>query len=313
MTAPELHVHEASPQERQAAFANVFEVWPQGPDLQTHLQRRNASVQHRRARWYVGVLQGQVVTSLGAYPVRLLLEGRSLPAVAIGSVHTLSQFRGRGLASQLLRQVEAALAEQGVQLALLYSDIAPEFYQRLGYQLCPAWQGWLPVASESPSESETWELRSTSWEEAAAEIRQLYGQSHARRALAYDRPAEYWEFLHRKWPQDQYLLVCEKGKPVGYARMHQVGRQAHLVDWALRPEVAPGGLARLLRLLARLGAQHGWQRVGGWLPPLEELQGVLPLQPRQQEITMLKTLHPQLALNSRHLDAAGWLLEVDHV
>ncbi len=313
MTAPELDVHEASPQERQAAFANVFEVWPQGPDLQTHLQRRNASVQHQRARWFVGVLQGQVATSLGAYPVRLLVSGQSYPAAAIGSVHTLPQFRGRGLASQLLRQVETLLADQGVQLAVLYSDIAPGFYQRLGYRLCPSWQGWMAVGAPAASAPAPWTLRSVSWQQAAPEIRRLYHQDHAQRALAYDRTPEYWEYLHRKWPHDEFLLAYEGETLMGYARVHPVGTRAHVVDWALVPETGPAGLNRLLESLARYAASCRWQAVGGWLPPQEELQNLLVLQPRTQEITMIKCLQAQPALHAEHLDAAAWFLELDHV
>ncbi len=314
MDASRLHIQEATPEQRRQAFANVFEVWPQAAELHEHVQRRLESVQHRRARWFVGVLDGRVVTSLGAYPVRLLVDGQSFPAVAIGSVHTLSEFRGRGLASRLLAQVEATLQNEGVRLALLYSDIAPRFYERLGYLLCPSWQGWIePHRLESRTDVAPLELQPVSWQQAAPAIVEFYRNDHARRPLAYERPQEYWEFLYRKWPQDQFLLACEQGQPVGYARIHLAGEWAHLVDWALAPAVRSGGLARLLAGLARFGSGLRWRQLGGWLPREDALAGLVELEPRQREITMVKPLDDSLALQEQHLHAAQWFLEVDHV
>ena len=96
---------------------------------------------HTAEGWYVGTLDGRVVTSLGCYPIRFQIDGEDLPGIAIGSVHTLSEVRGRGFAPQLIDWVERD--NPGAALSVLFSDIQPEYYARIGYVLCPSLEGWV--------------------------------------------------------------------------------------------------------------------------------------------------------------------------
>ena len=311
MSAQGLDVHLASQEERLAAFANVFEVWPQAPRLQEHLRRRLRSPQHQRAWWFVGSWEGRVVTSLGAYPIQLAVSAQCVPAAAIGSVHTLSQYRGRGFASQLIKEVHRNLIQRGVKLALLYSDIDPRFYQRLGYETCPSWQGrWpLELAAAAPPGLQ---VHQSTWSEVAKTVQALYAQCHLRRPLAIWRTAEYWDYLAAKRPEDHWLLLRQGGQWVGYARVHASGSQeARVVDWALAPQWN-GSPETLFAALAPWCRQHGWRWLGGWIPQGLKLPG-LQKAPREREITMICRLTPDVTLKQTHIQAADWFLEVDHV
>ena len=121
----------------------MFDIWSKGLPLEEHVASRLASPKHRLAQWYVGTLDGRVVVSLGCYPLVFSYRGETAPGFSIGSVYTLAECRGQGLAPQLLDWVERHEAGRGPKSALLYSDINPDYYARLGYTLCPSLEGWL--------------------------------------------------------------------------------------------------------------------------------------------------------------------------
>ena len=55
----------------------------------------------------------------------------------IGSVVTPQEFRGRGYAAELLREC-ISLVDKTKAYILLYSDISPRFYEKMGFRVLPA-------------------------------------------------------------------------------------------------------------------------------------------------------------------------------
>ena len=100
-------------------FAEVHTEWPHHRDLEQHVQLRLASEQHKHASWYVIKEEGQVRSSLGAYPMEIDYFGDKLQGIAIGAVHTSPAGRGRGLARQLIQNVHEAAKEKGLSFSLL--------------------------------------------------------------------------------------------------------------------------------------------------------------------------------------------------
>jgi GNAT superfamily N-acetyltransferase len=81
------------------------------------------------------LMEGDRVFSACAVLERELLHPGGRTSVGfIGSVSTHPDARGRGLATRLLGEVEAALCERGCEHALLWAD-DPGFYARRGYAL----------------------------------------------------------------------------------------------------------------------------------------------------------------------------------
>ncbi len=140
--ASELDIHIASTDEQLAAHRNVFDIWSKGLSLEDHLRYRMTAPMHQRATWIVGCVDGRVVTSLASYPVRFRVHGEEMPGIAIGSVYTLADFRGLGFAPRLLEWAESHQREHGAAWSVLYCDIKPDYYARLGYALCPSLEGW---------------------------------------------------------------------------------------------------------------------------------------------------------------------------
>ena len=133
-----LDCHLASSAEIAAAFRNVHEFWGGDSQIDEFVKQRLASRHHQRATWYVGCVDDTVACSLGAFPFELGIDDSIERAIFIGCVHTRPENRGQGFAPQLFEFVENAEQQAGVKWSLLISDIAPNYYERLGYQISTA-------------------------------------------------------------------------------------------------------------------------------------------------------------------------------
>src|SRR6185437_6823643 len=85
---------------------------------------------------YVGLAdaKGRLVGSIKRYGL-LLREGSGPPlrTAGIGAVFTAPEARGQGVASTLVQAVLDEARDLGYAAALLYTDIDPAFYARLGF------------------------------------------------------------------------------------------------------------------------------------------------------------------------------------
>ena len=57
-----------------------------------------------------------MVTSLGVFTLPYRVHGRTVAGIAIGGVHTLKEYRGRGFAPRLMDWAETYDAERGARL-----------------------------------------------------------------------------------------------------------------------------------------------------------------------------------------------------
>lgn len=145
-----LECKEANADEKSRAFLQVFSSWPHASEPLLHLERRLASVQHQRASWFVGLLDGKVVSSLGAYPYQLYGPDGHRPARFFGAVFTDAAVRGRGYAAQLLRWTMQHYSQRGVLDFCLFSDIGTHYYEKLGFRPLPSWEWSFEVPAEAP-------------------------------------------------------------------------------------------------------------------------------------------------------------------
>lgn len=309
-----LDVHPADETEKRAAFRNVHDVWGRGLSVEQHVQRRLASVQHNRAQWFVGCCGGEVAASLGVYPQRFRCRGAVVPGIAIGAVHTRAEFRRRGFARELVLEVERLVhAATGAAISLLYSDIKPGYYARLGYVQCPARAADFDPRDEAldGAAAQAVELTLTrhSPAEALPVMADLYAAAHADLPLSIHRDDDYWRFLSRKSPHDDVYLCGPSGSPFGYLRLAIEGTTMTLRDVVAKP----GSLAGLLNATVALARQRGLQRVWGWLPQLPPEFAPFTIRQRPDEITMLKSLSDAVPIDAAITAAADWFHELDHV
>ncbi len=76
----------------------------------------------------------EVVASAKVYRFEALLDGQPIQVAGLGAVFTAPAARGRGAARELIDQLLEHAAADGADLALLFSEIGPEYYARLGFE-----------------------------------------------------------------------------------------------------------------------------------------------------------------------------------
>lgn len=309
----ELDIHVASHAELEQAHQNVFDIWSKGMPLAEHVAYRLNSPSHQRATWFVGTLDNRVVASLGRYPLRLRLRGEVVSGVAIGSVYTVREFRGRGFAGQLLDWVDENSREAGAALSVLYSDIDPTYYARRGYILCPAWAGWRDPCDEIPARAVTHRFVPIAAAEHLARIAELYAGYHGSAPVSVERDAEYWQMTLKKFPTDQFFALESAHQSwSGYVRVGQKDNLWRITDFALSDQTEKLAEAFYSAFLT-LGAAGGAKRVGGWLPDSAVARQFFELEPRQLEITMIRPLVWSGEVDEALIASTSRFCEIDHV
>ena len=318
MSTPTLDWHLASSTEKAAAFRNVHEFWGGDSQIDEFVKQRLASRHHQRATWYVGCVDGAVACSLGAFPFELGLADSIERAIFIGCVHTRPENRGQGFAPQLFEFAENAEQQAGVKWSLLFSDIAPSYYERLGYQISTA-----PSICIKPStyvtQSDCFTLRPFDSTQHLQTLSNIYQQHFLGKPFFIHRNDDHWEHIVQQHKDDQWFWLCnDTGKTVGYVLLQTSQAKMVLKDFALQTPTSE----QFRRCLATLSHYYNKQQINeivGWFPKLPEPATDVDWYDyvdRKTEITMIKTLAPRddnstdEELLISHLDT---IRHVDHV
>jgi len=307
-----LDLHEANPDERAQAFRNVHDVWPSDADPDEHVRRRLANPKFDNATSYVGTLDGRVVAACGCFHVSVRVDGTVERACAVGSVHTLSEFRGHGFAPRLLAFAETRERQAGKTFSLLYSDISPASYERPGYRRCAAAQGWVnPSGGGTKSSSSCTLTRFLPADELSA-LCDLYDRGHARHSLSIARSAEYWRYLLAQGQEDEFYFAEMGGKRTGYVRLGSRPQGMIVRDLSLSEdtEETERGLYSAVIALAK---ERSVGRIVGWMPADAVCRELFEVTDRVQELTMIKPLVDRIKIDERHCLAAQHFHEIDHV
>src|SRR5213075_1437819 len=73
----------------------------------------------------------EVLASAKLYRFEAAIDGRPVQVAGVGAVFTTPAARGRGAARELLDRLLEHAAGDGSDLALLFSEIGPDYYARL--------------------------------------------------------------------------------------------------------------------------------------------------------------------------------------
>jgi GNAT superfamily N-acetyltransferase len=291
------YVPQLDDEQFREACRQTHPFWGRGRTLEEHTQRSFAQMREagpgllRRVGWVSE--SGELLCALKRYAVLLAVPGpdgpRQVRAVGIGSVFTAEPYRGRGAASALLRAVLTEAREAGDEAALLYSDIDPAFYARLGFHEFPALDVSAPVEA-LPAEGALATRPSTSQDEE--QLRAWYDASFPAACLRPARDAALWRFF-RWWntARPEYIL-SDGGREVGYLHVTPRGRTLVVEEWAAPGIPAP----RLWATVRQLARDAGADRVEGWLRQ-DQIDDRFTLSPRNWGIPMVADLTGTLNLS----------------
>lgn len=119
----------------------TFPIWNDGLTRPRYGQYNAAQM---RTRWgaahlaRVALVEGdRVLASAKRYDLVALLDGRSVRVVGVGAVFTPPELRGRGHGRAVVNALLDRARLDGCELALLFSEIGPAYYERLGFTRVP--------------------------------------------------------------------------------------------------------------------------------------------------------------------------------
>jgi GNAT superfamily N-acetyltransferase len=262
--APEDYVREVLPQSSALwAGARTFDEY-----AAEFRATANSAWGKRRFRTVGLRVGGALVASCKRYDRVLRCGERSYKAAGIGAVFTPDALRGRGCATALLGALLDAERDAGTDLAYLFSDVHPAFYERLGFVALPSRTITLradalpgdriPVAALGGSDAD------------AAAVRRTFAAVDARRPFAFARTPLDWEWQRlRAASREHAAQLVRLGVRRGRAlAAYVIGRRVPAADAFVVDELAfaRDDDAALIAPLLRAGAGD-LRTVRGWLPP----------------------------------------------
>ena len=264
-------------------------------------------------------IDGALAASCKRYERTLRCGDRTYKAAGIGAVFTPDDLRGRGYATAMLGAFLDAERDAGTDLAYLFSDIHPSFYERLGFVTLPSRTITLR-ADSLPGRR----LTVTALGEAdASAVRRLFDTFDTRRPYAFARTPLDWE-----WQRLRATSREHAGQPVhlGVRRgrsltAYVTGRRVPSADSFVLDEFAYANPDEADLIPALLRAAAGDLRtIRAWLPPTIAREA-LPrgaVRPRTTALTMLVPLSASFraAFNANppdRYDAADPCWSTDHI
>ena len=270
-------------------------LWAGDRDFEQYVAEFRATASsawgRRRFRTLGLRIDGELVASCKRYARVLRAGDRTFEAAGIGAVFTPEELRGRGYATAMLGAFLDAERANGTDLAYLFSDIRPTFYEHLGFLRLPSRTITLR-ADTLPSERIAIVALGDA-DEAA--VRRTFESGEARRPLAFARTPLDWEWQRLRAASHEHA-----GQPIRFGlrrgrtlAAYVTGRRVPSADAFVLDEFAYArdDDARTIPALLRAAAGD-LRKVQGWLPPAGA-RGALPrgaVRTRRDAIAMVVPL-----------------------
>lgn len=223
---------------------------------------------------------GEMAACLRILPLRMFINGASIPLGGVSSVACLPEHRRKGYVDQLLRHALSLMREQGQLLSSLWTP-HPTLYRRYGWMNASSALRYYfspkDIAPANPGQPEGCACRVT--EEEWPAIAELYRRFAAPRNGYLDRDERWWKeasfrrlYDEKRQPNDVAVWADRKGQPRGYLAYHSA-RERHPAGppsdrLAVQELVALDGAA-YLGLLRYLLAHDLAEQIT-WFGPVDE-------------------------------------------
>ena len=246
-------------------------LWGEGRTFERYVDDFRAvagSAYAKRRNFTTGLRDASVLAcSCKTYERELRFGGTSLRATGIGAVFTPEPLRGRGYASAMLGALLDAERANGCDVAFLYSDIHPAFYEKLGFIALPSRLTTVRASLLDGSAAGAVPLEAQDW----PAVRRCFEALDVERSWSLRRTPPVWEWMRDRWnappaerTQTVHLVIRRGRSVVAYA----LGRRAPREDTLVLNEFGFDGEEGRNLMPALLRASAGdLERIRGWLPP----------------------------------------------
>ncbi len=205
---------------------------------------------------FVATDRGRIVSTFQVFRKAIRINGAVVQVGGVGNVFTAPEYRGRGIASQLLARGVAAMEERGFDLSMLFA-VRLHFYGRLGWQSHVRHLVFIAPAAVPPGDRYVAEPFAARDLDAVMEI---YDGYNAGRSGPTVRDRRYWhgQLLCAGNPGEDFLVARTRSDATGHAANEIVAyaRGTPLYDFYVIMEhgCRPGHEDALAQLVCRL---HG--------------------------------------------------------
>jgi GNAT superfamily N-acetyltransferase len=298
MSLPTL-VHIAPDEYARRVLPKTYGLWGAGRTYDRYVADFHtavASYYARKHRHTIGIYDGhELVASCKRYTRELRWGTRTLRGVGIGAVFTDPSVRGRGFSTALLGAVLDEELAAGSDVAYLFSNIKPAFYERIGFSAVPSRAVTVRATSLDGSRSGAAPIEQRDW----AAVTRTFEALDGRRAWSLRRTPSVWNWIRAKWEAPG---TAASGQPINLVVRERRGVRAYVFGRRVVPRdtffvdeygYAGDDAATLASAVIRAGAGD-LRKVHGWLPP-EPARDALPhgsVRPRADALFMVAPLSP---------------------
>lgn len=297
-------------------LAENFDIWSPGLDRSTYRHYQwwqMHSAWGRRNLHYLGLLStdGKILASCKLYNFLFCSRGREYKMAGVGAVFVADANRGKGYAGQMMNELISFCTSNGFDGMVLNSDIAPEFYERFGFELCDYSSFSIKLSADWLRESirkldslsdrgldEVFNVRSLKSEDMGEMCRhhrrwlrrQPYGMARDEDYWSYKTGRESFLFQHSRlnWPKLSIIADNYGMFESGYALVEQSGPYLRVLEVIGRPEIFHSIWSEILRLATR----HNATFVRGWNVMAPPLPGFTHVE-RDWSFPMIRALKPE--------------------
>jgi len=143
------HVVPATGAVLEQVLTDTFPLWNDGLSRENYAKNWAAQLKTPWGQSHldrVALVDGpHVMCSAKRYDLSLRLDGRNRRVLGIGAVFTPTAHRGRGSARELITRMLDTAVTEGQEFAMLFSEIAPAFYEQLDFVPMPLVEATLEV------------------------------------------------------------------------------------------------------------------------------------------------------------------------
>jgi len=202
----------------------------------------------------VAVDKGSIVSTVGTFFRTMMLGGVQIKMGAIGAVCTKPEYRGRGLASNLLNLAVDSMHESGIQISMLTSGIW-SFYERLGWKNID-WNWKVTDFKVDNSNLEELTVRPINSKDISS-IKLIYAQQIQRFNGPIVRSDEYWE----QWVQIEnkpcWVATNKAGNVLAYLWLY-VREEDHYIC-VIEHGVSKTDVSIIDKMINQICSSYGWE------------------------------------------------------
>ena len=299
----------------QEAIRQTHSIWGGGLSIDDRMERQLQRLADCGTELYhlsgITDSDGRLVSSLKRYYFDISIDGEIVHAVGLGGIFTHPDYRRNGLAANMIEDIlRESREELGCGASVLYSDIDPSYYNKLGFRQVTALSWDVPVASLPTAEVLE---RHEVIEGDLPLLLKLHDDATSSAGIRTERTEHTWKLFHQmNGIGSSQLLIDDKNEPVGYVTIGgEVKGGGIWLEEACSSIENESRLWATIRTIAEgMGATHmrGW-----YVPTLKLLTGFDGYEAtlRTRAVPMIAALDSELVITDEAL-AHAYFPAPDH-